>query len=87
VHVAQEDLAIVDRRETVDQRRAPEAQRLHLGAGEYDPALECVEDGVVVTRLAVLRDQLAASVTVARQPVGCAHLVILADAAASREYL
>src|SRR6185437_17014119 len=44
--------------ETIDERRLAETQRLHLGAGELDPALEDLDQRVVVSRLAVGRDRL-----------------------------
>ena len=60
VHAGQPHLAVADVREAVDQRGVPRAQRLDLGAGEHQPGLVDVVDVVVVARLAVLRDQLAA---------------------------
>src|SRR4051794_18409498 len=59
VHVVQPRLAAVDVDEPVDQRGPPLTQRLHLGALEDEARLVGVLDGVVVPRLAVLRDHLA----------------------------
>ena len=60
VQAAQPHLAVVDRGEGVDKPPAAHAQALDLRADERDPGLEDVEEGVVVARLAVLRDGLAA---------------------------
>src|SRR3954447_22456987 len=49
------------RRERVSERRAARPERLHLGAHEYDAGLVDVVDVVVVPRLAVGRDDLAAA--------------------------
>ena len=67
MHVAQEDLAAVDGREPVDEGGASQAQRLDLGAGEHHARLVGVEDGVVVPRLSILRDELAGGLAVARR--------------------
>src|SRR3954447_9274162 len=60
VHASEPQLAVADVRVAVDQVRVAGAQRLHLGAGEHQAGLVDVVDVVVVTRLAVLRHQLAA---------------------------
>src|SRR4051794_16873039 len=73
VHVVQPRLTAVDVHEPVDQRGPPLAQRLHLGALEDEARLVGVLDGVVVPRLAVLRDDLA--------PLLPGHPVILASRA------
>src|SRR5262245_4016888 len=56
VHVEQPDLAILDARIAVAQVDAAFANRLDLGAEQRDPDLPCLEDVIVVTRLAVFCD-------------------------------
>src|SRR5215210_7361464 len=53
-------LAVADLCERLGERRAPVAQRLHLGARERDAGLDAVEEDVVVARTAVVDDQLVA---------------------------
>src|SRR3954451_3743292 len=55
VHAVQPGLVAVDLDEPVDQGRAPQPQRLHLGALEDQAGLVGVLDVVVVARLLVLR--------------------------------
>src|SRR5215217_7125764 len=63
VDVLQPHLAVVDRREPVDQRGAAGTQALHLGAGQREADLVGVEDRVVVPRLLVLGDELSPGLT------------------------
>ena len=63
VHVHQPDLTAIDARIAVAQVDAPLPNRLDLGAEQRDPRFPRVEHVVVVTGLAVFRDQLPPSVT------------------------
>src|SRR5262249_50902116 len=60
VYRVQVDLAVLDLREGVDERGPAGAQGLDLGTGQREAGLEGVEDRVVVPRLAVGGDHLAA---------------------------
>ena len=59
VRVVDPGLAVLDRGEGLGDVRPTFPQRLHLGALQHQPGLVGVENGVVVARPAVLRDQLA----------------------------
>ena len=61
VHVVQPHLVAVDHRERINQRRASEAERLHLVADEHDAGLDGVEHDVEVARSAVRGDRLASA--------------------------
>src|SRR6478736_3982684 len=69
VDVLEVELVAGEHREAVDQRRPPHPQRLDLGAGEHDAGLEGVVDEVVVSGLAVARDE--------RPPLLLGHRTVL----------
>ncbi|MPL60701.1 hypothetical protein SDC9_06262 [bioreactor metagenome] len=62
VAVDQPQLTPLDRGIAFGDVRLAGAQRLHLGAGQHDAGLERVLDGIMVTGLPVLGDQLGIGV-------------------------
>jgi hypothetical protein len=52
------ELAIFNHYKAIDQRSTASAKRFHFSASEDDSTLVCIKDGVIVTRLFILRDQL-----------------------------
>ena len=65
VHVAQDDLAVVNRGETVDEGGSAQPEGLDLRTGEHDAGLIHVDDLVIVPSLAVRSDHRAPGLTIA----------------------
>src|SRR6476620_6890672 len=78
VDVLEVELVAGEHREAVDERCPPHPQRLHLGAGQDDARLEGVADEVVVSGLAVARDE--------RPPLLLGHRTILPTRSAARAW-